>query len=466
VAIVAFSTPDPQKDAERIAIGAINELSRSAFGSLAGPVVSSDILGLLGIGGSSSEDAYLQQIESKLDAISKQLTALQQTVDGIKTTTDEILRDVAALQSELQQDTIDIELQAALQAFSDNRILIGENFRTYANAVEAIGGSDPEQRVRGARSLFEVFSTLNLEAIAVGMQKIQALFDPGLSAQKSVPQLLFTRAQPALDLAASHATSTVNLWEEAGGTPWVSDVVPTLQQLNGLLRGGPVAAALKNVADTQSKQTASVFRSFLAVQTQALALLTTAWIRTEQASQIQQLIQSLSAALSAMGKFCDNFLQGDGSMWPGFDAYFKQKVLSSTSKIGAPASQGSWMVYDPHNGGRREGSSFPLNDDWLVWDVMGREYIQVVFRPWGSDGTFGNGVQTPLPAGKLAYVCINPHLLEAGLTLDLYFFIDWGPVSFDPLMVQGVWLPGKYTLPDDLSFVPGLISGFQALGSA
>jgi hypothetical protein len=453
--VKALSTPDPRKNAEALAVNAINAISASTFGGIAGPVVSSDILGLFGIGGASDKGGYLKQIESKLDKISGQLTELQNAVDSLTTTTDAILQDVTELQSELKQDTLDIELQSALQVFGNERIIIGENFRTYANAVQAIAGND--FRVKAAQDLFEIFSTINLQQIAISMQKMQALFDPGLVAVKSIPQLLLARAEVTMDIAVRSATSPFNIFSGVGGA--LPDGAAVIKQLNALHQGGPIAAAVTGVADTHCKQAASIFRAFLAVQVQALALLTTAWIRTEQASQIQQLVGALGACLSTLSKFCSDFTGGNSS-WPGFDQYLKKQVLAIAGRIGPPASQKTWRTFDGHNRNWVDGP-FPLNGDWIAWNVTPRGDMQMLFNPWGADGSFGNGVQTPLPAGKPGVVTLTGHLEHDGSVCEPVFFIPWndGTDNLGFLGMKDVWRP-KFDFTDELSFVPVLTASF------
>ena len=205
---------------------------------------------------------------------------------------------------------------------------------------------------------------------------------------------------------------------------------------------------MRKVADTEPQVAAPVFRSFLALQMQALTLLTTAWIRTDQAPQVKRLIDGLRQSVKRLTDFCDGLLSGD-SGWPGIEGQIKEMVTAKASRIGTPYSQMRWTVEIAKSGNDSAPAvdvpGFPLSDDWLFkWcDYVG---IVVVFRPWGPDGTF---MGQPISAGQGALLFHQRNFPEQ-------------PVSF--LMVYGdprtAWHPARYALPGEFGFVRDLASNF------
>jgi hypothetical protein len=366
---------------------------------------------------------------------------VQSAVDNVQKTADAILTQVGELKSQLTQDVIDIELQAALGKLSDNSTIISENFTTYANAVIGITDKDPNASKLAAKQIFALFSTLNLQNISIAATSLQALFDPALAAEKSIPQLFAARIQAALD--ASVADRGPADGKLSG------NYQPDMQENDaGLYLGDGLEHMMRKIADTEPKVAAPVFRSFRALQMQALTLLTTAWIRTDQAPQVKKLIDGLRQSVNRLTEFCDGLLSGD-SGWPGIEGQIKEMVTAKASRIGTPYSQMRWTVEIAKSLNDSEPArpaGFPLSDDWLLAWLHFSGSLVVVFRPWGPDGTF---MGQPISAGQGALVFHQRNYPDQ-------------PVSFQMIYGDPVtaWHPARYALPDEFGFVRDLASNF------
>jgi hypothetical protein len=448
---------DPAKDAEDIATGALTSLCKAGLGDIVGPVVANDVVSfvttdiskIFGLeGGPSVIEKELDKIESQLSAIADQLKALQASVDRIQSTCNEILADVQALQRQLKQAVIDLELQPLLQALFDRATVINENFATYVNAIAAMAGSDQGRRVQGVLDLSQIFSLTNLEKIAIEVRKAHGLISPQLEGVKSLPELYVSRLECALD-------SVVLNLEPFRPKAWFPS-----EQL--LVLGGELLKASVAAGNSELRMAARTFQLYALLQLQGFALLTAGWIHTDQAPQVVNLVQKYTATVSALTQFRDVVLNGGQGNWPGMERYLQTAVTTAADagRIGHPFR---WYVIDDVHGPDptklARGIPVPVDANWSLWsEGSGQDgaIIATLYRPWGPDGDLPWLHGSPpirIHAGKSATISYRSN---GGQNLQALRSL-WLTVGWHSVPAGGI-PDGKppYELPADLDFIQEL----------
>lgn len=346
-----------------------------------------------------------------------------------------IVKGIEQLQSQLKQDVIDLELQPLLQSLLDHGTIITENFTSYVNAVSAIAGRDAGLRSQGAQDLFQLFSLNNLQQIAVNLTDLQNLLNPMLGAAKSIPQPHLGRFEGVLDAVCS-------------------DLDPFKMQApfpgsEAIVLGSKLWKGLFDAAKSELDIAAGTFQYFAVLQMQGLTLLTTAWIRTDQAAQVTQLVQGYATTIPGLTQFCTAIMQGQDS-WPGMDQYLKTKILSNTGA--GPACETGvyvWDDVDPTGAPDVPAGWRPV--DWILWLeqwCVNQGTITIIYRPWGPNGTLPWG--SAIYAGKSALLEYNGMISPPTFSMTIY----WNGTRYDVPVSD--WVHSAYVLPQSLNFIQGL----------
>jgi hypothetical protein len=123
------------------------------------------------------------------------------------------------------------------------------------------------------------------------------------------------------------------------------------------------------------------------------------------------------------------------------------EVLSTSGRVGPPYNEMAWIGFDPST----------------------KDLIGMLFRLWGTDGaSIRIGSTTiPLPPGKPGILGYNTGSTDRDghNHPNMVFFIydrayKWWRGDWPTEDQIKPWAPAKYALPDELSFVPGLIADF------
>jgi hypothetical protein len=333
------SLPDP---IEQLSANAISQMCTSVFGPIAGPVVDTQLMDLLGLGGSSNLAAFMSKIEAALQQIESQLAALQQAVS-------QILAGVTVIEEKID----DAEVQAALLNFTQNAVIVREIFTTYTNSLAAVASSDAATRTQGITDLYDLLSLDNAMKVATAMTGVQESFLPSLAEQKGLISYQTTLVLDAITAARGNEGWIDNEYEHGDDAPPVyTNPTGSYGVYQGITTFVGLQAAARQMLDAQ---VAGTFKAFLTVSTQGLILLNAAWLRTDQEPQVGAQVSAINnviAAMLAMGNgICDAIDTQVGSV---FQSVAKSAALPDGTQFSVDCQ--SWSGTCPWSGG-----------DWVQW---------------------------------------------------------------------------------------------------
>ena len=340
--------------------GILSKLANSAFGNIAGPLVSSKLGDLLGIGGTDKLAAYLDKIEAQLAQMQSEIVALQASVNQI-----------LAGETAIEEKIADAELQQALENFTIAATTVREAFSTYTDIVGGLASTDSATQQEAATELYGLLDLENVQAIASAMTVVQEFFAPSLSEMKG---LIDYQTDVMVGAAFAYASDSDNLVGQPPryGPPWA--VIPncTYWQSRNILVGGRDAAA--NAAETVVLPTLAAFAT---LQAQGLTLLNTAWLNTMHEPQIAGQAKAIDRVLQAM-------VQWGAAVPPLVDAGVASNLQQLGKRVNDPWTDG--MRWDFGNGDVTSDNRF--GTDWLMWSTSqdpadpDASAPMIAYQPW------------------------------------------------------------------------------------
>lgn len=362
------SSIDPGKDAQKLATNTISTMVNSEFGNIFGPVISSDILSILGLGGVDKVAEYLAKIQKELDQIQSEIEQLQQSVD-------QILAGIARI----EEKVTGVEIQAKLDSFAEQSNMIKEQFSLYVDAIAGLASQDQDKIAKAAADLFDLLSLDNLARIATAMTTIQGLFLPTLSEGEGLIDLQHQIVRNAIE---DYAVNTDN---------YVRQPPNSCKMVNGWNPGDPVptddnrqlfsCCYILDQGHAQADQAmrtsvGGVFKAFLTVESQGLILLAMGWLGSIHEAQIPTQVTAIQSVLDAIAAF-----------EPAVVKTVDDQVAKSLKAHGQPLSgyiagdRECWLDYR-HPGPPTIG--FPFNSDWIMWNIAG---LALAYQPWNLQPT-------------------------------------------------------------------------------
>lgn len=361
---VGETMPDPGNDARALSVNAIRVMTGKVFGDIAGPVVSTELLDMLGLGPTSHVEEYLKQIQAKLDEMQHQITALQTSVA-------EILNGVTVVQSQLPG----IEVQQLLASLTASTNLIRQNFQSYVDCVAALQTGDPAKVAQAGQDLFQLLGLINIGQVASAMTTIQYLFLPQLQEQKGLIELQHDLIRASIvDFAAhpdNYRVATNPPRTDPDGRSRADGLA--IPSGSGVFRCAAIVDEGHARADAVLRDSvAATFKAFMTVQTQGLILLNNAWLKSNHESQIVQQVAAVQRVLDGMKAF-------EQAVVITVDDQVATSLKVSGQRLTGVAASND-IRYDYGYGDVR--MQYPLSDDWLMWDVYLDRRLDMMLTPW------------------------------------------------------------------------------------
>lgn len=364
--LIVAANIDPEADARSLSSNAISAMARSVFGDIAGPVISNDLLDMLGLGKTSHVEEYLKQIQAKLDEMQTQIAQLQVSIG-------EILNGIAIIQEQIPG----IEVQQILQSFSQQATLIKQNFQSYADAVASLTSKNPGVIDQVVTDLFQLLGLINMQQVATAMTTIQQLFLPALAEQRGLIDLQHDVVRAAIVGFAANPENfriATKPPHQLTDGRWIADrrAIPCA---NGVFASSEIV--LQGHAKANSVLRASVsdaFKAFMTVQTQGLTLLRVAWLGSIHEDQVKRQSIAIQAVLDAIKGF-------EATVVAAVDAQVADSLKTSGQRLSGTAATND-IRYDYGFGDVR--MEYPLSTDWLMWTSTqdGGDGIIVAQTPW------------------------------------------------------------------------------------
>ena len=328
--------PNPVKQASQ---NALSVMSNSAFGSILGPVVDSQLLDVLGLGNSNQLAAYMAQIQAALQQIENQLAQLQQSVNTI----------LAGI-TQIEEEIADVNVQALLIQFGNNAGTITEFFTTYSDALAALAA--PATQQQAIQDLFNLLQLDNAMTIASAMTAIQQAFNPTLTEQQGLIRYQNAIVQQAI----TNAGSSYQGWSTP---PDTADSVPITNNAGqiGAYDGYDLFVSSQNAAlAALDGVVVDTFRAFVTVSMQGLILLNGAWLNSIYEFQITTQVDAINGVLAAMVSFGQQTA-------PVVDNQVAATLQTYGHPVSGPAVNLAWNYY--YTG--QEVSPCPFGADWIQW---------------------------------------------------------------------------------------------------
>lgn len=423
---------DPGKDAKQLATNTISTMVNSEFGNIFGPVISSDILSILGLGGEDKVAEYLAKIQKQLNQIQSEIEQLQQSVN-------QILAGIA----KIEEQVTGVEIQAKLDSFAEQSNMVKEQFSLYADAIGGLASQDPDQIAKAGADLFDLLSLDNLARIATAMTTMQGLFLPTLSEGEGLIDLQHQIVRNAIEDYAVNtdnylrqpppACKMVNGWDFGQSIP--TDDTRQLYSCCYILDQGHVQAN-----QAMGTSVAGVFKAFLTVQSQGLILLSMGWLGGIHEAQIPDQVTAIQSVLDAIAAF-----------EPAVVKTVDDQVSQSLKAHGVTLSgyiagdQQCWIDFrnpgPPKNG-------YPFSTDWIMW----QDGVTLAHQPWTLQPTdvvlLAGGDYLPDYGGQVSCIEIAPvdsRFYRNNLGADSTYISEWQ------------FQPGRYAgIPTELQFIRDL----------
>jgi hypothetical protein len=425
---------DPQDDVRKMTVNAIQVLSNSYLGNIAGPVISDDILDILGLGSTSEIAAYLSRIEQQLDQIQGEIEQLQQSVNAILAGITEIKDQIA-----------DVEIQAKLQDFAEQSDAVKQHFSLYADAIMGLASGDKDKIQSSANDLFDLLSLDNLDRIATAMTNIQEIYSPSLSEAKSLIDMQTGLVTKAIRDYASNPENYLRLpngnlqiltgWTE--GQPQPTPTTSHVSSCSYIVDHGHIEAD-----STLTSVVADVFKAFITVELQGLILLSMGWLSSIHEPQIPAQISGIQRILREMTAFEPAVLQA-----------IDREVSDCLHSFGQPltgyAAGGDQTWVDCRKGPSTNplgDTGYPFSNDWIMWLIDSyQEVLYLAHQPW----TFKQEEMVRLSDG--GWIFQGPWLQKYPININA------GPLELSgnnpTFTVKAAAYPG---VPTGLQFIRGL----------
>ena len=330
---------DPQDAVEQLSVNALSALTQSAFGSVAGPLVNSELLDIFGIGKTDKLAEYMNKINAELQKIEGELSQLQASVG-------QVLQGI----TEIKEQIGDVQVQAMLLSFGTNAGIVKEYFTTYNDAIGAISSTDEGTKASAISDLYDLLKLDNALKIATAMTAIQQAFLPSLTEQEGlIGYQKIALANAILTFGAgydsfvptSHPDGSVPMRNSAGQIGWYVGL-----DLMTKSQGAATTCLNGAVLDT--------FRAFVTTSIQGLVLLNAAWLNTIHESQIKDQVLDIQNVLAAMVNFAKVYpAVVDAQVAANLQAQGKRLTLS-----GFQWDHGNGVVLGDN----------PFGQDWIQWE--------------------------------------------------------------------------------------------------
>lgn len=280
---------DPQDAVRQLSLNTLSAMTNSAFGSIAAPVVDQELTDVLGIGGSNDLAGYMSKINAALNKIEHQLADLQASITSI----------LAGI-TEIKEQINDVEVQAKLQAFSDNAGLVKELFVTYQDDIAGLTSSDASRRAAAITDLYGLLKTDNAVKIATAMTAAQEAFLPSLTEQKGLIEFQKSAVNDQMTAASRSYDGFIVLQDQR----YPASPFTNAAGQYGSYSGFGLLSASQNAATTALDSIVlETFRAFVTVSIQGLTLLNAAWLNSIHEEQIKAQVVAIRKVLAAMVNF-------------------------------------------------------------------------------------------------------------------------------------------------------------------
>ena len=368
---------DPSGDARDLSKNAIEKMTKSAFGDIAGPVVSDELLDLLGLGSTSKIEEYLEKIQSQLATMQAQIVQLQASVN-------QILSGIAVIEEQIPG----IEVQQMLASFTQHQTTVKQNFQSYVDAVNGLTSSKPDVVKQATGDLFQLMEIINMQQVSAAMTAIQQLFVPALAEERGLIDLqhdviraaiVTFAANPENYRIATDPPRTLNdgrLYADTRAIP----------SGNGVFHCDAIVGYGHGKSDELLRTSVGgAFKAFITVQTQGLILLNMAWLGSIHEDQIKQQVAAIQVVLDAMKAF-------EPAIVKTIDDQVATSLKTSGQRLTGVAASND-IRYDYGYGDVR--MQYPLGDDWLMWNQVDNDQygpglgpgIGMALAPWTYEQT-------------------------------------------------------------------------------
>ena len=370
---------DPQDAVRQLSLNTLSAMTNSAFGSIAAPVVDQELTDVLGIGGSNDLAGYMSKINAALNKIEHQLADLQASITSI----------LAGI-TEIKEQINDVEVQAKLQAFSDNAGLVKELFVTYQDDIAGLTSSDASRRAAAITDLYGLLKTDNAVKIATAMTAAQEAFLPSLTEQKGLIEFQKSAVNDQMTAASRSYDGFIVLQDQR----YPASPFTNAAGQYGWYSGFGLLSASQNAATTALDSIVlETFRAFVTVSIQGLTLLNAAWLNSIHEEQIKAQVVAIRKVLAAMVNF--------GAAIPAMVDGQAASNLQTYGKRISPNDAGYTWNQDGH---RLPGN--PYGQDWIQWHTDGGS-------PWAAQApwSYNRAWNTLLcnSADRVAYIMSSDH---------------------------------------------------------
>ena len=193
----------------------------------------------------------------------------------------EIKAGIALIQSQLT----DVEYQNALQVYTQNANTVTGKFTTFVDAAAGLQNADPKVQQDAINDLFAVLALDSAQDVATAMADIHS----EVAGQGALKGLIVYQVDVCHGAVAAWAAESANLttWDVVWGD-WTDNLrIVTL-------------AAPATLPQALEGSVLTALRAPLMAQLQGLLLLIAAWGQTEQAPQLQTVVDDLAVQIAAM----------------------------------------------------------------------------------------------------------------------------------------------------------------------
>lgn len=365
----------------------LEKMSTSLLGSVAGPFASGQVLDLLGLSSNGAVDytSYFNAIEQKLDSIKAQIGQVQQGIDQLVT-------DVANLPGKIT----DVTVQRKLDELSDKSNIVTVNFASYKNALAALASDSVDDRKAASRQLYKLFDTINAQNISIAMSDIQELFVPQRVGQVGLlsyqAQLITDAISPFASAASNFTYSGEPTFDSGKSAVYTGYTEPPND--DGLFRYELLVSGSHDLArGILNSTTADLIRAFVAIQLQGIVLMSSAWLGTINASEVQRHVDRNKYIMAQIAAFPASVA-----------AQIDSQVASSLKRFGKPLGNPltspdiMWWMFGTLDGPKLEVAKFhpgyPLNGEFIMWtrqksrlwaNVYDCDMLVLVEHPWTFD---------------------------------------------------------------------------------
>ncbi len=360
--------PKPLQDPTKLLI---NTMGTSLLGKNVGPLLSGQLIDLLGIGTRSLDfEAYFNAIEDKLDNIDIKLDQIGAQLESLHVDFESLTSDVLSVGTAVTS----LGVESVLNKFADNANKVDGSFQLYLASLKGLGSEADSDRQNAAHQLFEIFDTINTKNISVALKNVQDQFSPRLTEVTGLLEYQLQMLEAKLREYASGQNNFKLLPARAVDySGWNYHDVSNNDGLWGY--GKLVTGSQQKAMAFLNEKVAEAMTAFVKVQLQGMLMLSSAWGGTINADQLTAHTERNRSIFAQFDQFPKNAAKrvddAVGNNLKEFGKHLGPPMTHDAESMWTMASAlgGVDSHFEGHGsqltGGINQG--YQLTDEYIMW---------------------------------------------------------------------------------------------------